>query len=742
MSKIKTITDIKSIARYLKRIGAEPRSLRTAVVKEGYGNYWKDIAVITFDQQGNVTAPPGFEPTEDEASVIAQEASEASWPQHIHTKVTANLPDKIKKADPEKVFKFYDTDGAIVMLQVRVDDREGGKQYLPWTYWDDGEWRNAEPDGKLPLWGIEQLKDQTTAFIHEGAKAARAVRRMVEGKTPADKAALKAHPWGEELSNAAHIGWIGGALSPERTDWNVLRKLNLARAYIVSDNDDQGLAAVPNIARQLRVPTFHVQFTSEWPTSFDLADPFPSRMFSKSGGHTYYTGPSFRSCLHPGTWATDQITPKPVKGKKPTGKPVTVLRDEFKKMWAYVEEADMFVCKEMPEILRTDQILNKMLGPFSHATNLAALMVRSYRGRSTRLCYRPDILGRVVTDRTTSAINQHTPTHIKSVPGDITPWTDFLTYMFPVETERVEVERWCATLIAHPEVRMEYGLLLVSETQGIGKTTLGAKVLAPLVGDHNAGFPTEDDIINSQFNGWVANKRLVIIGEIYSGHSWKAYNRLKSYITDKDIEFNQKYMRPYRVENWVHIIACSNSRKALKMEERDRRWFYPTVTETGWDRKRFGAFNEWLVSGGLQIIRHWAERYGSYVTPGERAPMTGLKQQMIKDSRSEAQQELADLCEAVSMDEVQVAMAMKEVVSWLKAKLNRVFDTDYELRKTAMEIGWSVLEKRIKIGSQMQYVLLSPKLAQTEAEALSDSRVTETIKRYLKHPAELISGDM
>jgi hypothetical protein len=83
------------------------------------------------------------------------------------------------------------------------------------------------------------------------------------------------------------------------------------------------------------------------------------------------------------------------------------------------------------------------------------------------------------------------------------------------------VLKWCATLIARPSIRMGYGLLLISEQQGIGKTTLGAHILAPLVGLHNTSFPGENDI-TSAFNEWVAHKRLAVISEIYSGSSWRA----------------------------------------------------------------------------------------------------------------------------------------------------------------------------------------------------------------------------
>lgn len=740
MAMINSLADIQAIAQYLNRIGAEPRSLRTAVVKEMHGKYWRDIAVITITPDGSVKAPDAFMPTDTEAAMIKAECASAVWPELLKTKSVRNEPADWLGQEPDSLFHFLDENGDIIMVQQRVELEDGDKKYIPWTFWSDHKWRRMEPDGKLPLWGIDQLKNFTTVFIHEGAKAARAMARMVGAQTADQAAKLKAHPWGEELSSAAHIGWIGGALSPGRTDWSILKRMGVKRAYIVSDNDEAGVAAVPAISFQLRVPTFHLQFNALWPASFDLGDPFPLKMFKKAGKYTYYTGPSFRSVLHPATWATDSI-PGP-KG----GKPTIVLREEFKNAWAYVEEADLFVCKDMPEVMRAEQIMNKMLAGFSHTNNTASLMVKSYRGRHVKLCYRPDEQGRLITDKTTSAINLHTPTHIKAQPGDVGPWLEFMKYMFPIEEERHQMMRWCATIIARPEIKMEYGVLLVSETQGIGKTTLGARILAPLVGVQNVGFPSEEDIVNSPFNAWIANKRLIIIGEIYSGHSWKAYNKLKSYITDKDIEFNQKYMRAYRVDNWAHIMASSNSRKALKMEEKDRRWFYPKITEYRWSQSKFVELNEWLQSGGLSIIKHWAESFGDYVTLGESAPNTELKKQIIKESRSPAQQEVADLCEAVVGDNVPVVLPMKEVSAWIRNKLGKVFDSDAELRKAAEEAGFRTLIRRVKFGSQLQYVMMSPAFVEQNLAVLEDQErmieANQLLRQWAKSPGELIQSDL
>lgn len=733
--KIKSLADLKEVTKYLNRIGAEPRSMRTAVVKEKAGAYWRDIAVISVSKVGEIKCPPAFEPTEQEIALIIAECATAIWPEIVKTSKMINMPDMLKNADNDDLFIFRDDNSNIIMVQQRIENEETGKAYIPWTYWDDDEWRIMEPEGKLPLWGVDQLDNFTTVFIHEGAKAARKMRKMVAAETVQAKKELAAHPWGVELGAAAHVGWIGGALSPARTDWSALKRKGVKRVYIVSDNDDAGVAAVPSIAFQLRMPTFHVQFTQEWPATFDLGDDFPDSMFSKLGDEIHYTGPSFRSCIHPATWATDQV--KNPSGK---GKPTTVLRDEFKKMWGYIEEVDMFICIEMPEILRTEPVMNKILAGFSHINSTSSLMVRSYRGRKTKLCYRPDVKGRIVTDRTTSAVNMHTPTMVKSVRGNPKPWLDFMEYMFPVELERKGVEKWCATLIAKPGIRMEYGLLLVSETQGIGKTTLGAKILAPLVGDQNVGFPTEKEIVDSTFNSWLANKRLLVVNEIYSGHSWKAYNTLKSYITDKDIQVNEKYMRPYRIENWAHMIANSNSRRALKMEGDDRRWFYPKITEQPWSKAQFTEFNIWLNSGGLQIIHHWAKNYGEYVSVGDRAPMTSMKQDLIEESRSDAEKELADLCQAVALEGKAVCFAMKELVSWLRERVEgKIFDKNYELCKVASDYGFKTFGRRIKVGSQMQSIIVSPAFFEKHRKEIetNDENIINIIRSGIIHPTKL-----
>ena len=732
--KIKDLSEVSSVRDYLNRVGAEPRSLKTAVVKVGEGKYWRDVAVIKFNKAGEIDCSTlEHAPTDLERQLIAAEFATIQWPELKKLHSIINPPQMIKEADRKSVFEFRDAAGLIIMVQVRIGDGEN-KKYVPWVYFDDNEWRCCEPDGELPLYGIPNLKDHTTVFIHEGAKAAAYAEWMTKGETAEARKALADHPWGRELAGAAHVGWIGGALSPYRTDWAILKQMGITRAYISADNDKAGKAAVPHISQQLRMPTFVIQFTDEFPASFDLADKFPDEMFGKAGGaEPIYTGPSFRDCLHPATWATDTFV-----GPN-GGRPSFVLRESFKGMWAYIEEADVFVCTEMPEIMRSEAVLNKMLSSFSHVNDTCRLVVRAYRGRSARICYRPDHPGLNVTFRGSSAINLHVPSSIVSKVGDPKPFLDFMDYLFVNEAEKNDALRWCATLIARPDIRMSYGLLLISERQGIGKTTLGASILGPLVGVQNVSYPGESDITSS-FNDWIANKRLAIVSEIYSGSSWKAYHALKAVITDKDISVNRKYMRQYEIENWCHVLASSNSMRALKMENDDRRWFYPEMTEVPWPRAKFDHLRRWINGGGLSIIKYWAETFADYVTQSERAPMTERKREMIEGSRSEAQTEAAAIAETLKELGRPAGVLIKDVVGFIRQGVQgKIYDSDYELRRAMQDVGLTVFNKRLKVAGRLQYAVINNELLDIVQR---DEDAAAQVKEHIVKCSDIMTSEM
>lgn len=732
---IGSLLEIESARKYLGRINASPRSLREAVVRIDVGNYWRDVAHIKFAPDGEVeVSNEVYAPTEHEREEMKRDFPKYDFPGPVKLESIERLPEGV--FDDDNLFTFKDHTGRIVMLQQRKESRESGeKRYFPYTYWSDGQWRCCEPEGLLPLYNLDKAKGARTAFLHEGAKSARFCQRLVDLPEGAE------HPWIEELRNGVHLGWISGALSPQRTDFDILRRLGIGRVYIVADNDWPGKMAVPKIAERLDCMTLSLEFTDEFPPAFDLGDEFPKAFWKEWGGESYYRGPSFHDCLHPATWATDIVPPE-----KKGGRPGFRLRDHFKSMWGYVEEADLFVCLELPQIIRSESILNKMLAKFSHVKNTTELILKNHVGRYERLAYRPDVARLILTDGESSAINIHIPTKVDCAEGSPHPFLEFMEHLVPNPEERKVVLSWCATLIAKPEVKMGFALLMISELQGAGKTTLGEKILSPLVGEHNTGNPSSENIM-SNYNHWLAMKRLIIINEIYEGRSWNMYNKLKSAITDRKIHVNKKYEREYDLENWGQFYACSNTLRALKIEDTDRRWYVPDVAEIHWGgsseeaEARFMKLWSWLETNGLGIIRQWAEDWGEYLPPGRHAPMTDRKRDIAEGAKSRAVREVERLADAMMASEAAKVVSMKSVEDWLRHSVlegERFYETRPELSRVLTKAGLARYSW-VKLGGERQNVYANEE-GKGKIDGYSGS-AGEIIKELCEEPNRILQEE-
>ena len=531
------------------------------------------------------------------------------------------------------------------------------KRDLPWTFWSDAKWRCMEPDGPLPLLGLHQLPNNyKPVMLHEGAKTALAVQELV--------ATHAAHPWALELSQYVHLGWPGGANNPHRVDWQPI--INLPREVMVviaCDNDQIGKEAARAISRILKRPLKALHFDDRFPVAFDLADPWPKREDWWHGKR--YIGPMLFSMLRPATWAT-KVTPSSRKNGKPH---IDVLRD-FANEWVVVTKPPVFVHRDKTDVLLNAEGFNSKVAPFSDAPDTAKLLEKFHSSTAEGLAYIPHEGVGIVGGEEESVFNTYRPPRIKAVVGDAKPWLEFMEHLFPVMAERLVIMRWCATLIMRPDIKMHYGLLLISHTQGVGKGTLAADILAPLVGMWNASSPNNKTISDGTYNSWVAHKRLAVVHEIYSGHSESTYNTLKTYITERKFTVYRKYIEHYEIANYVHIIACSNKDYALYLDDEDRRWYAPQLTDQVKDQAYWRDLQTWLRVDGLGIIRQWAEDFLKTHQPvmtGEWPPKSATKDEIIASSRGPGRQLCYDIVAQLIafMGNGQCVLSVQDVRAWV-----------------------------------------------------------------------------
>ena len=323
-------------------LGAEfkIRNFRKAVIRFKINSYYKDQCRIRINPDGTVKVDlPEYAPTKEEAKDI--KADKREMPQTIIVPLVnarAFIRSKGWRENQDVyVFPVYRST-EVIMLEQRFVANNGDKVFLTWCCWDDGEWRQMEPDGRLPLWKPLQHGNKVRIMVHEGAKEAETANRIAP-----------AHPWYKELSQYEHWGFCGGAYAAPRTDWQEVRKASPIAVVFACDNDEAGIKATKAVSKHYGGALLNIRYDGHgFPLAWDLADEMPEKMFENGK----YDGPSFDELLGAATWATKVVG----EYRK---KPVYGLKDEFVREWVYVIKPEVYIHRRKPTKLLIERQFNK-----------------------------------------------------------------------------------------------------------------------------------------------------------------------------------------------------------------------------------------------------------------------------------------------------------------------------------------------------------------------------------------------
>lgn len=695
-----------ALSAYIKRVGAEQLNFRKFMVKIHKGKYYYERALICIDSNGDVSCSNiDYDATKDEKEAIKKELSGMQWPKAV------GAPNILKlKCAKDMLFEFWDrTRNHIIMCQQRVEGANG-KYYLPWTFFSDGKWRQMEPDGKLPFWKPYKARNKSKIMIHEGAKAASFIDGLVNDIKRRKE--LSSHPWGKELSEYEHWGMIGGALAPHRTDYAELQAEGATEVIYVCDNDFHGKEALQKVSYNYGRPIKGIKFGVEFKVGWDMADKVPENC------------PPLEKLKCFATYATE--TAQIEKGQK--GRPAQVLKSYFAQEWIHCVEPDVYIHKDWPDRILTADSFDDDVRPYSGVHDTSRLIKGCGAIKSAVVKYIP-ALPPGLYGNNGGYFNTCRPSPIQPVEGDASPFIEFMENLLPDEEDRHQVMKWCATLIARPDIKMMYALLLISEIQGVGKGTLGNYILKPILGDSNVSSPNENDVIEGKYTYWMSHKRLAIVNEIYAGHSSVAYNKLKTLITDPIITVRRKFLADYDVDNWIHIFACSNNTNALRLTADDRRWLVPRVTDEIRDSKYWTNLHHWLDrENGLGIIVYWAHefvRVHGHVYSSDIAPWTDTKEDIVEENHSPGEALISSICKTFKskskegdefhrcvMLDVDFVRLIKEKI--YDGKISNFIERPYKIRAVARQCGWYINKTKTRLSDGTQGKLICSEKADAE----------------------------
>ena len=137
---------------------------------------------------------------------------------------------------------------------------------------------------------------------------------------------------------------------------------------------------------------------------------------------------------------------------------------------------------------------------------------------------------------------------------------------------------WIASILQRPSFKTETALVILGH-QGTGKNKFFTDVICKLMARYANENVSSIESVVGKFNAVLENKKLLILNELQSIDANKYLNSdaLKSVITDKSININQKNEPERLCENVANLILVSNNNIPIKVEGTDRRYM---ITKT------------------------------------------------------------------------------------------------------------------------------------------------------------------
>lgn len=147
----------------------------------------------------------------------------------------------------------------------------------------------------------------------------------------------------------------------------------------------------------------------------------------------------------------------------------------------------------------------------------------------------------------------------------------YLDHIFDVICNESEVDNdywwnFLAHMIQHPEELPAVGIAIVSP-QGTGKG-LALKPFSYILG---GGYYHATRPILGRFNRLIMHRRLIFVDEAYHG-SKEDTDKMKTLITESEMEIEMKFKDPIKVENRCRYIFSSNHDYFAAIDESERRY--------------------------------------------------------------------------------------------------------------------------------------------------------------------------
>jgi len=224
--------------------------------------------------------------------------------------------------------------------------------------------------------------------------------------------------------------------------------------------------------------------------------------------------------------------------------------------------------------------------------------------------------------------------------GNVKPFTDLVKYIFAAEPGAIDwFLQWLAYPLQHPGTKLQSGVLVWSQSEGVGKTFIG-EIMRGIYGDCFSRIEKED--IVGEWNDWLINKQFILGEEITGGDSRHVADKVKNMITRNTAISKIKYQATFQINDCANYFLTSNHEDSLHLSGKDRRWLVVHVDEEKHPDAWYKKIQDWKTNGGAAHLFYYllTEIDTSKFNPMSAAPQTSSKIEMADLSKSSMQMRL------------------------------------------------------------------------------------------------------
>ena len=158
--------------------------------------------------------------------------------------------------------------------------------------------------------------------------------------------------------------------------------------------------------------------------------------------------------------------------------------------------------------------------------------------------------------------------------------------------------KWLAWAVQNPDRHAEVIIVLISNTEGSGKSTLGI-IMLDIFGRRHGLLVDDKEQLLGNFNSHLETTCFVLGEEVLWAGDNKTADALKSRITASSIPIEAKYRHRRQVPNRLHVMLTTNHTWAISAGMQARRFFVVEVSdEVAQDPNWFGPLYQDLDEGG------------------------------------------------------------------------------------------------------------------------------------------------